>query len=106
MGQSSVSASGLLGPSMTSVVAGRPAASAPVASRGRHSVVPFAPSAPASGFAGVAAGGAAGGLGLGGLACVLFALVLWGAARLIGSLDVSLALWRPMAFVSIQERPG
>jgi hypothetical protein len=90
---------------MTPSIAGRPAALAPVASRGRPIVVRSVPSAPASGV-GVAAGGAAGGLGLGGIAAVLIALLLFCAARFMGSLDVSLAVWRPLAFVSIQERPG
>jgi hypothetical protein len=88
------------------MVADQPAALAPVASRGRPVSVPSAPSAPASGSSGVAAGGAAGGLGLGGLAAVLAALMLVCAARFVRPLRLSLAVWRPMAFVSIQERPG
>jgi hypothetical protein len=78
----------------------------PVMLHGRRIAAGFAPSAPASGSSGVGAGGAAGGLGAGGCVALLVALLVWCAARWSRPYRFSLALWRPLAFVSIQQRPG
>jgi hypothetical protein len=87
-----------------------PAVHAPAASHGRPFTLPSAPSAPAPAptAAGFAAGGAAGGdgFGPGGWAAVLVALLGCCAAASMRPHRQSLALWRPLAFVSIQERPG
>jgi hypothetical protein len=72
----------------------------------RSTPAPTAPPAPAPGSSGAATGGAAGGIGFGGMAAILVTLMLCWAASAMRPHRLVPALWRPMAFVSIQERPG
>jgi hypothetical protein len=61
---------------------------------------------PANGGLSVGGVAIAGGLAAGGLAAVLVSLLACWAAQLLVSHRSSGALWRPAAFIALQERPG
>jgi hypothetical protein len=70
--------------------------------------VPPAPTVPSPlpGSGGFAAGQGAGGLWTAGMAAVLTALLALWVAQMLLPLRLAPARWRPLAFVSLQERPG
>jgi hypothetical protein len=80
--------------------------STPAGPRGAHKPPPSAPTAPTSGFSAVAGAGAAGFWAGGAWAAVLVTLLGCCAASARRPHRLAPALWRPLAFVSIQERPG
>jgi hypothetical protein len=68
--------------------------------------LPVAPTAPPATGVGIGAVGGFGGLSSSLLWAVLAALLVCRAAHVLGRYRPSVALWRPMAFVSLLERPG
>jgi hypothetical protein len=87
---------------VTAAAAQAPDHIAPVSRTDR---LPMAPTAPATGV-GIGAVGGFGGLSFSLLWAVLAALLVCRAAHLLGRHRPSVALWRPMAFISLLERPG
>jgi hypothetical protein len=76
-----------------------------IARASRTDRLPVAPTAPATGV-GIGAVGGFGGLSFSLLWAVLAALLVCRAAHLLNRHRPSVALWRPMAFISLLERPG
>jgi hypothetical protein len=76
-----------------------------IAPMSRTDRLPVAPTAPATGV-GIGAVGGFGGLSFSLMSAVLAALLVCRAAQLLGRHRPSVALWRPMAFISLLERPG
>jgi hypothetical protein len=68
--------------------------------------LPALPPTPPSSGVGVGAVGGSGGLSSSLFFAVLTALVAFWAAQALRLHRLSVALWRPMAFVSLLERPG
>jgi hypothetical protein len=106
---SPVTADALTGWPMSAAVISLPADSRAIEAASRDhrsgSVSPGAPSAPV-GVGGPAGGAALAGPASGGWCAMLVALLACAGVAGLRRHRFSLAVWRPVAFVSLQERPG